>query len=182
MKIHGLAFSHQADGNSIQCLQVCQAYFLEHNQICRIHSIREYAIQSCCPTAYDCFTAACPQQDDFLPVIDFLEQADTIIFALPNYRAHLPSVYFQFSERLEGLDAVRQAALLAKVNLIFIGNPNTGADQALQEACFDLTAPITDHALLCLSSREFGLRSIDKNLVSHPEVVARLHKFCQEIL
>lgn len=112
-------------------------------------------------------------------------KADKIIFALPTYRGHLPSSYFTFSERLEGVsnDSIDlDDVLFKKVNLIVIGNLSAGGDMALHEALFEFTNKPFRTETLLLSSREYDKKSIHGDLINDNLVKQRLQKFIQNIL
>jgi multimeric flavodoxin WrbA len=186
MKIIGLNFSSRINGNCHSCINYCLKNIEGLGHEIEIVNFFDYNINSCGMCGYNCFqTEKCVKNDDAQKLFEKLVEADIIIQAIPNFRGHLASSYFIFSERAEGF--FRKAYdidqdYLKKTNLIIIGNLSAGADMALHEAFSEYTnKPFYPESIL-LSSRDYGRRSINGDLIEDEQVRNRLNKYTEKLM
>lgn len=187
MKIYGVSFSSRNDGNCTKCLRYCFDKFIQNGCDIETGNIYDNQIEPCNKCEYGCFyDNKCPKDDGISNVIKKIIGSDITVFAVPTYRGHLASSYFMFSERVQGFfrsspDSF-ETALLKKINFIIIGNISSGGDMAFHEALYGFEGlPFYPEAIL-LSSREYGRRSINGDLVEDSCVRGRLDLFVDNIL
>ena len=184
MRILGINFSYRKNGNCANCIQFCLNRLERINHETQSINISDLNISPCCDSNYSCFENKCPKDDGINDIVSECIKADKIIIALPTYRGHLPSSYFTFSERLEGISKANidlDAILFKKANLIVIGNISAGGDMALHEALSEFVNKPFGIETLLLSSREYDKKSIHGDLIEDELVKQRLEKFTEDI-
>lgn len=184
MKVLGINFSYRKSGNCANCIKFCLGKLEESNVETEKIDIFDFNLSPCSDCDYLCFRGKCPKEDGIHEIISKCKKADKIIFALPTFRGHLPSSYFIFSERLQGIfreNIDLDDVLFRKVNLIVIGNLTAGGDMALHEALSEFTNKPFQTETLLLSSREYDKRSIQGDLTDDNLVKQRLEKFISSI-
>lgn len=186
MKIVGLNFSPRKNGNCSSCISYCLEKFRNLGCTGEIIDFFDYKIDPCGSCGYRCFqTGKCAKTDDAGTLFEKLIDADIIIKATPTFRGHLASSFFILSERAQGVfrkDFDYDTDYLRKINLIVVGNLSSGADMALHEAFYDFTnKPFFPESIL-LSSRDYGRKSINGDLIEDAMVKNKLDRYVDTIV
>ncbi len=186
MKVVGLNFSSRKDGNCSNCVDYCLKRIGSMGHDIEAINFFDYKVNSCGLCGYRCFqTENCIKNDDAKVLFEKLTDADIIIYAIPTFRGHLASSFFILSERVQGINRKGldyDTDFLRKINLLVIGNLLSGADMALHEAFYDFTNKDFYPESVLLSSREYGRRSINGDLVEDELVRDKLEKYSNTII
>lgn len=186
MKALAVAFSARKKGNCYRLVEHCLNRLVEKGWETELLKTYDLQITPCNQCDYECFkNGKCPVHDDIPMIYEKCQQADTVIFALPNYGGHLTSLYFAFAERGQFIFQTSEdlnESYLKKINFIIIGNLSAGGDMALHEALYGFANRDYWPETLLFPAREYGQSSLKGNLIESVEVKKRLNRFVEMVI
>jgi len=173
-----IIFSSKQGGNSESVAGFIKKELPDTDIICFPH----LSIKSCSFCGYECFVTDCPHKDGNRKLYDTILKANLVIFIVPNYCDYPPSSFFIFNERgcdyfgKNGQESLKEY-LGIKKKFIIISNSD---DANIQKA---LTYHINEGEILnsiTLSSKAYGLKSIDGNLLMNNAALKTIKEFIHE--
>jgi len=183
MRILGIAFSARKEGNCLSCIKYCLDKFGEKGYEIELLNVYDFEIKPCSRCQYECFNKnpSCPIDDDIPKIYKKLEEANIVLFGVPNYGGHISGLYRAFSERMQVLNAeqIERDFLSKPKGFIIIGNLSAGGDMVLHEVMCDFhNLKIWPEAVL-LSAREYGRNSLKGDLLESLDVTRRLDRLVE---
>jgi multimeric flavodoxin WrbA len=171
-----LSFSGRKGGN---CEQIADFIAENNDKPVKLYRMWEQNIHMCGDCGYECFAPdkECPHSaDDERAVLDDICNSDTAYFLVPNYCGGPPAMLYALNERSVSFFAGHPERLERYMNVrkkfivISSNQPDTFNTAFIQH-------DRNPREILWLSAREFGLRSMDTNLLQIDEVRERIRAF-----
>lgn len=179
MKTVIISFSTRRNGN---CAQIGK-YIQELVQDSVLFDFSECSVHACGGCDYECFAdqTKCPYIDDAeCEILDAIVQSEMTYFILPNYCDYPCSNYFVFNERnqcyFQGKQKLLDDYLKVPKRSIVVSNTNT-------ENFTKALAYQTEHTpdILFLSAKQYGKKSIKRDLATSKEVLDDIAAFVSKI-
>ncbi len=175
-KVCILSFSSRPQGNCAQIGAYLQAL---HGPAAVLYRFSDCSISPCGGCDYDCFGPQhnCPHKDDReLSLLEAVSECDLAYFIVPNYCDYPCANYFIFCERGQSHFSGNHRLLSAyeAVPKKFIVISNTARD-IFEQVFSTQTGGKPD--ILFLAAKDFGLRSIQGNLLSSLQVQEAIKAF-----
>lgn len=170
-----ISFSGRAMGN---CARI--AGFLSQRFGGRVFRFSDFSISPCGSCGGECLRGGtCPKDDMERTLLDAVCGCDEAWFIVPDYCGFPNANLFIYNERSVGYfcqepQRLEQYMAVPK-RFVLISN---GSQESFRQAFAQHTNG--EQRILQLCSREFGKRSIDGDLIDHPEVQNRLVSFIQD--
>ena len=177
MKTLILDFSPRPDGNCAAISKYIVKSFCDASVI----KITDLDIKSCTDCDYQCFSDKCPHPDDLFKLYDSILESDLIYFLIPNYCDYPPSSFFVFNERscayFNNKNESLAEYLRTKKKFIVISNSN---EENFVKVLQQQSSDDIQKNIIFLSSKKFGLKSIEGNLLSSNEAKTLIDRFIEE--
>ena len=175
MKVCVISFSSRKNGNCTQIGDFVGSMYPDTKR----YDFSNFKINACGQCSYQCFAngSHCPNaHDKEREMLDAITSSDLTIFVVPNYCDYPCSNYFVFNERslcyFQGNESLVNTYLNVPKKFIVISNSN-------QDNFRTAFAYQTNEKpkILFLSSKKYGQKSIDGNLLSSPQAMEDLKRF-----
>lgn len=187
MKALGITFSARKEGNCLRTLIYCLKKLKKAGFELEALNAYNLNINPCSHCNYECFdgsSADCPIQDDVKMIYDKIEEADMILFAIPNYSGHPSGLYRAWFERGNMISRKDyEKNIQSKVKgYIIISNLISNGDQMVHEIMTEFYNRDNKPAVVMLQPGEFGTDSLHCNLIDHPEARGQLDRFMDKLI
>lgn len=153
----------------------------------KLINMYDYRIEPCSHCDYECFSERirgmkeiCPIDDDLPKIYQEFEDSDIVVFGIPTYVGHVPSLFRIFEERTLGIYGFgKHMKILEGKTYGFIVLNNYFA---LEEAMRRFYGSSPAIAWLLLRSREYGLDPVKRELIENLDVKNRLNIFTESLI
>ena len=187
VKALGLVFSARKRGNCYECVNYCLERLSQEGIETRTICLHDYTIEPCNHCNYECFSdrirgtkEACPINDDLPKIYREFENSDIVIFGIPTYVGHVPSLFRIFEERTLGIYGLGKhtRVLEGKTYGFVVLNNYFAVEEAVRR--FYGSSPAMTWILL--RSRDYDLDPLQTGLIEKPDVKSRLNTFVQSLI
>ena len=183
----GLVFSARKLGNSYACVNYCLEKMTHEGFEAKLVCFCDYKIEPCNHCNYECFSErirgtqeSCPINDDLPKIYQEFENSDIVIFGIPTYVGHVPSLFRIFEERTLGIYGFgRHMNMLEGKTYGFIVLNNYFTVEEAMRRFYGSSSAIT---WILLRSRDYNLDPLQKGLIENPDVKKRLNTFVQNLI
>jgi len=187
VKALGLVFSARRQGNCYDCVNYCLERLCKEGIKTQLTNMYDYKIEPCSHCNYECFSERirgtkekCPINDDLPKIYQEFENSSTIIFGVPTYVGHVPSLFRIFEERTLGAYGFgKHTEILQGKTYGFIVLNNHFALEEAMHRFYSTDSAITS---LLLRSREYGLDPVRTGLIENPDIRNRLNVFTENLI